>query len=504
MSSLNNILEELQKRISTEGPYSLNWSGSFEDYLEIIKKEPKALRTSFQRLYNMILSFGTEEYEDCRKKIVHYKFFDDPFENGKDAIFGLDAYLMKLMNIIKSAAYKYGTEKRVLLLHGPVGSSKSTIARLMKKGLEYYSRTQEGALYSFEWVNVPKNFHDLENSPRENYVCPMHEEPLHVVLPRFRFGDNGRGGVGQGDGEPGQPLDGEGKQGDGQAGNEPGRHIREVELTLEELAEILAEALELPNIEPRGKKNIVAEKDRYTGIRRVGPESLRHFKRTFREALKRQVTSGQFDIKKPRVIPIRDDFRYRSWKTTSLPESNAVIIYMMDVSGSMWGEQKEIVRMEIFWIDTWLRYQYKGIKSRYIIHDAVAQEVDRETFFTTRENGGTVISSAYELCNKIIEKDYSPEEWNIYAFHFSDGDNWSTDDNKECAMILSEHLLPKVNMFGYGQVDSAYGSGDFIDFLADHNDLREALDMGVLRLSEIPEKESIYESIKDFFGKEEV
>jgi len=317
-----------------------------------------------------------------------------------------------------------------------------------------------------------------------------------VDIPRFRFGNNGRGGVGQGDGEPGQPLDGEGEEGEGQAGNEPGQHVREVELTLEELAEILGEELELPNIEPRGKKQIITEKDRYTGIRRVGPESLRHFKRTFREALKRQVVSGQFDINKPRVIPIRDDFRYRSWKTTSLPESNAVIIYMMDVSGSMWEEQKEIVRLETFWIDTWLHYQYKGIETRYIIHDAAAAEVDRETFFTLKENGGTVISSAYELCNKIIDENFSPEEWNIYAFHFSDGDNWSRDDNKYCVEILENNILPKVNLFGYGQVESAYGSGEFIDYLdnylGDHENLI---------LSQIPDKESIYESIKDFLGK---
>ncbi len=88
-------------------------------------------------------------------------------------------------------------------------------------------------------------------------------------------------------------------------------------------------------------------------------------------------------------MPIREDKRYRSWSTTPQPQSNAVIIYMMDVSGSMGDEQKEIVRIESFWIDTWLRSQYQGLESRYIIHDAVAKEVDRDTFFHTRESGGT-------------------------------------------------------------------------------------------------------------------
>ncbi|RMH90976.1 MAG: DUF444 family protein [Calditrichaeota bacterium] len=318
-----------------------------------------------------------------------------------------------------------------------------------------------------------------------------------IDIPHFRFGNNGRGGAGQGEGEVGTPLsDPDGEEGEGQAGNLPGHHIREVELTLEELAEILGEELELPNIEPRGKKQILSKKDKYTGISRVGPESLRHFKRTFREALKRQIITGQFNLEKPQVVPIRDDFRYRSWKTITAPESNAVIIYMMDVSGSMWDEQKQIVRLETFWIDTWLRYQYKGLVTRYIIHDAQAYEVDRETFFTVRENGGTVISTAYELCRQIIDADYSPEEWNIYAFHFSDGDNWSREDNRRCAEILESYLLPRLNLFGYGQVESTYGSGEFIDFLDENLNGYDNL-----VLSYIPDKEAIYDSIKDFLGK---
>lgn len=318
-----------------------------------------------------------------------------------------------------------------------------------------------------------------------------------IDIPQFRFGDNGRGGASQGEGEPGTPLSSDdGEPGSGQAGNLPGQHLREVELTLEELAEIIGEELELPNVEPRGKKHIVTEKDRYTGISRVGPESLRHFKRTFREALKRQIVSGQFNFDKPQIVPIRDDFRYRSWKTSLQPESNAVIIYMMDVSGSMWDEQKHIVRLETFWIDTWLQFQYKGLTTRYIIHDAQAQEVDRDTFFTVRENGGTVISSAYELCHQIMSQDYVPDEWNIYAFHFSDGDNWSRDDNKACAEILENLILPKVNLFGYGQVESTYGSGEFIDFL----DENIANDDNLI-LSYIPDQDSIYDSIKDFLGK---
>ena len=186
MASTTQILDKIQKKYFDKEFRVLTWTGTFEDYLQLVQKKPQVLRTSYKRLYDMILSFGTQDYEDSRKKMIHYNFFDDPIEDGRDAVYGLDAYLMKLMNALKAAAYRYGTEKRVLLLHGPVGSSKSTIVRLMKKGIEYYSRTDEGALYSYEWIDIPKFFEDLENSPRETVPCPMHQDPMHLVPERIR------------------------------------------------------------------------------------------------------------------------------------------------------------------------------------------------------------------------------------------------------------------------------------------------------------------------------
>src|SRR5262249_31782770 len=176
-----------------------------------------------------------------------------------------------------------------------------------------------------------------------------------IEIPQFRYGNKNSGGTGSGEGDVGQPLgppQGQGKSG---AGDQPGGHIQEVELSLEELASILGEELALPRIEPRGKKNIVTTRDKYTGIRQAGPESLRHFKRTFKRALKRQIAAGLYNAKTPIVIPEREDKQYRSWKEVQLPQSVAVIIYMMDVSGSMTDEQKEIVRIEAFWIDTWIK-----------------------------------------------------------------------------------------------------------------------------------------------------
>src|SRR5690606_29582186 len=122
---------------------------------------------------------------------------------------------------------------------------------------------------------------------------------------------------------------------------------------------------------------------------------------------------------------------------------------------------KEIVRTEAFWIDTWLRHQYQGVQKRHIVHDAVAYEVDEDTFFRVRESGGTRISSAYEKARLVIERDFPVADWNIYLFQFSDGDNWG-DDNRFCQNLLTEHLLPCCNLFCYGQVESLYGSGEFI------------------------------------------
>ena len=316
-----------------------------------------------------------------------------------------------------------------------------------------------------------------------------------IEIPRFRYGLQQFGGIGQGDGEPGTAV----PMGPGTssgASDQPGEHMLEVEISLEELARILGEELELPRIEPRGQRLIEAATDRYTEIRRTGPRSLRHFKRTFKEALKRQIMSGLYNPENPVIVPIREDLRYRAWKDESVPESSAVILYMMDVSGSMGSEQKEIVRMESFWIDTWLRSQYRSLETRYIIHDAVAHEVDAHTFFHVRESGGTKISSAYELCREIVGKSYDTSQWNIYPFHFSDGDNWGSEDTAACMSILREFLLPISNVFCYGQVKSAYGSGQFLRDLTDSFPDEEKL-----LLSEISSRDDIYHSIKTFLGK---
>jgi uncharacterized sporulation protein YeaH/YhbH (DUF444 family) len=244
-----------------------------------------------------------------------------------------------------------------------------------------------------------------------------------VDTPTFRYGENDDGGVGQGQAKAGDAVGQQDGEGVGPGGTEPGQHIMEVDITLDELADILGEELKLPRIQPKGKHQITSTKDRYSGVRQSGPESLRHFKRTFRRALRRQIITGTYNPDAPRIIFERRDKIYRSWRTVLQPQSNAVIIYMMDVSGSMGDDQKEVVRLEAFWIDAWLRRNYQGIESRYIVHDVRAAEVDRHTFFHLREDGGTKISSAFKCARDLLEARYASDEWNIYLFHFSDGDN---------------------------------------------------------------------------------
>jgi sporulation protein YhbH len=322
--------------------------------------------------------------------------------------------------------------------------------------------------------------------------------PIHNIdIPRFLHDPRDQEQVGQGDAQEGEPAGGEdGEQGQAKAGDQEGEHALEVELTIEDLARLLGEELELPRIEDKGKQRIVSTQDRLSGVRRSGPQSLRHFKRTYREALKRQIAMGTYDPRKPSVLPIKEDMRYKAFRTEPVMETSAVILYMMDVSGSMGGEQKEIVRIESYWIDAWLRSQYDGFETRYIIHDATAKEVDRDTFFRTKESGGTIISSAYKKAVEILEAEYPIDDWNVYCFHFSDGDNWSNQDNNDCIQILREYVLPRSNLFGYGQVESPYGSGLFIKELE-----KELTDEERLVTSRIPDRDHIVESIKDFLGK---
>src|SRR5438874_6119411 len=175
----NPLISLVDKRLDSTHFREQHWEGSFWEYLDIVIEHPSVGRNAFQRVYDMVLSYGSENYTQFKQEVIRYKFFGDPIEHGADAIFGLERPLVQLVDFFKSAAQGYGTEKRILLLHGPVGSSKSTIARLLKKGLESYSKVDVGKCYTYSW-RLPKQVGDGDAT--EQYLeCPMHEEPLLLI-----------------------------------------------------------------------------------------------------------------------------------------------------------------------------------------------------------------------------------------------------------------------------------------------------------------------------------
>lgn len=188
MSVTNELINIINDSEDIKYFKELNWKGSLSDYIEMFQKNPKIARCAYQRLYDMIVGYGSSEYTEYKKKITKYNFFTDPFDDGKDAVFGIDIHLMKLVNVFKAAALRYGPEKRVILLHGPVGSSKSTIVRVIKKGLEHYAKQPEGALYSYRWKKLEKGNEVLDRIFGNADVIddPIHGEPLYLIPEKAR------------------------------------------------------------------------------------------------------------------------------------------------------------------------------------------------------------------------------------------------------------------------------------------------------------------------------
>ncbi|MCC6521742.1 MAG: serine protein kinase [Polyangiaceae bacterium] len=183
-ASASAMVDRIARMQDFELYRELTWEGTFEDYLAVVREKPQVTRNAYQRIYDMIIRYGTEEYTDTKKRLVRYNFFRDEIDGGKDAVYGLDIPLMRLVNVLKAASQGYGPEKRIILLHGPVGSSKSTIVRLLKKGLEHYSRTADGALYTYDWVDLEGI--GMSGPEAHRFPDPMHEEPLRLIPPDWR------------------------------------------------------------------------------------------------------------------------------------------------------------------------------------------------------------------------------------------------------------------------------------------------------------------------------
>lgn len=269
---------------------------------------------------------------------------------------------------------------------------------------------------------------------------------------RFRFDPLAGDKLGQGDGDTqvGDVIGRLPKREPGaghQGGDIPGVDYYEAELTVDELAALMFEDLGLPDLRPKAEVEVPSEAVKFTDVRRRGPMNNLDKRRTMMENIKRNALQGR---------PVfrglsQEDLRFKVWSHDVKRTSAAVVIAMRDASGSMGEFKKYITRSLFFWMVRFLRTKYQNVEIVFVVHHSEAKEVDEDSFFHLGESGGTKVSSAYQLCHDIIQDRYDPSRWNIYPFHFSDGDNWSEADNRVCVELVHK-LLAVSNLFGYGEI----------------------------------------------------
>ena len=306
--------------------------------------------------------------------------------------------------------------------------------------------------------------------------------------------------VGQGDGDsnvgdviaqaPGQGSSKRGGKGD-TAGDKPGEDYYEAEVSIAEIENILFSELELPNLQPKEQREVTTSKIEFNDVRKKGLLGNIDKKRTILSALKRNATAG-----KPSIAPIlEDDLRFKTWNEVVKPESNAVVLAMMDTSGSMGHFEKYVSRSFFFWMTRFLRSKYETVEIAFIAHHTRAKVVSEEEFFSKGESGGTICSSAYEKALELIEKKYAPSRYNIYPFHFSDGDNL-TSDNPNCLKLVDQ-LMEVSNIFGYGEVNAYRRYSTLMSAYRN-------IDNPKFRHYILREKDDVYHALKSFFRKQEV
>ncbi len=273
---------------------------------------------------------------------------------------------------------------------------------------------------------------------------------------RFRFdsGEVMHSGQGDGDTQVGEAVagetSGENASSDAGPGNRPGVDYYEAEVTIDQIAELLLEELQLPNLAPRKNPALKTLGDRWTDVRRTGAWVNLDRKRTLLQAFKRNALLGRPGFQNVD----REDLRFRTWETAWTEQANAVVIAMMDTSGSMGSFQKHIVRTFFFWTVRFLRQKYDQVEVVFLAHHTEAKEVPEEDFFRRGESGGTKCSSVYQLALEVIERHYPPADYNIYAIHFTDGENLQ-DDNPPAVELIRE-LTRRCRLVGYGEIRSGF------------------------------------------------
>jgi uncharacterized protein len=313
---------------------------------------------------------------------------------------------------------------------------------------------------------------------------------------RYNYEKNKHVGQGNGDSQVGDVVarDGSGEgqgPGTGQgAGDLPGQDYYEAEVSLMELEEALFSQLELPNLQRKEADQNVVEHIEFNDIRRTGLTGNIDKKRTMLAAFKRNAMNGN-----PSFYPIyREDLRFRTWNEVVKPDSKAVVLAMMDTSGSMGLWEKYMARSFFFWMTRFLRTKYETVEIAFIAHHTEAKVVTEDEFFTKGESGGTICSSAYRKALELIETKYSPSRYNIYPFHFSDGDNL-TSDNARCVKLVQE-LMKVSNMFGYGEVNQYNRHSTLMSAYKNIKDEK-------FRYYILKQKSDVFHAMKTFFRKEE-
>ena len=315
---------------------------------------------------------------------------------------------------------------------------------------------------------------------------------------RYNYDKSKHVGQGEGDSQVGDVVarDGSGEKqpgagkGEG-AGDQPGEDYYEAEVSLVELQDILFKELELPNLREKETADVVKKKVEFNDIRKTGLMGNIDKKRTILSAYKRNAISGT-----PSIAPIyQDDLRFKTWNEEIKRESKAVVLAMMDTSGSMGKWEKYMARSFFFWMSRFLRSKYETVEIEFIAHHTEAKVVTEDDFFSKGESGGTICSSAYRKALELIDEKYSPARYNIYPFHFSDGDNL-TSDNTRCVKLVNQ-IMKVSNMFGYGEVNAYNRHSTLMSAYKNIHDPK-------FRHYILKEKKDVYHAMKSFFRKEEI
>jgi uncharacterized protein len=266
---------------------------------------------------------------------------------------------------------------------------------------------------------------------------------------RFKYGQP-QEGVGQGPGQPGDRLGRRGRDGndpgDGLAGDQPGELTYEVEVPLDELTRMMLEDLALPWLEEKPERQVTTITHRHTDVRRRGSLANLDKRRTLLANIRRNAARGLAEVGHLH----EDDLRFKVWDEHAEKHANAAVYMLMDRSGSMTTSKKYVAKSFFFWMVRFLRLKYQHVETVFIAHDTEAQVVPEQDFFALSNSGGTRCSSAYQVALEHVHQHHPASRWNIYLFHFSDGDNLP-HDNAVCKTFVQD-LLGQCNMVGYGEI----------------------------------------------------